>query len=81
VQKVVASLETLDELARPEVEQAYWTGYVLAEVYWPTIACAVKQAQGKSCEYSAESALSKAKDRTAPKCPTAASIRAALSRN
>jgi predicted acylesterase/phospholipase RssA len=81
VQKVVASLETLDELARPQVEQAYWTGYVLAEVYWPTIACAVKRAQGKSCAYSPQSALSRETDRTAPKCPTAASIRAALSKN
>ena len=81
VQKVVAGLETLGELARAQVEQAYWTGYVLAEVYWPTIACAVKQAQGKSCEGSPDPALSKAKERTAPNCPTAASIRAALSRN
>lgn len=80
VQKVVASLETLDELARAQVEQAYWTGYVLAEVYWPTIACAVKRAQGKSCEHSPESALPKAKEGTL-KCPTAASIRAELSRN
>jgi predicted acylesterase/phospholipase RssA len=79
VQKVVAGLETLDELARLQVEQAYWTGYALAEVYWPTIACAVKQAQGSSCQSSPEPALSTARDRAAPKCPTAASIRAALS--
>jgi hypothetical protein len=80
VQRLVARLDTLDELAREQVEQAYWTGYALGEVYWPTIACAVKQSQGESC-YTSNAPLELKPDESVnPACPTAGSIRAALSR-
>jgi hypothetical protein len=40
VQKEVAHFDTLKELEPRQVEKAFWLGYMLAQVYWPTIACA-----------------------------------------
>lgn len=80
VQKHVSSLETLNELPREQVEQAYWTGYALGEVYWPTIACAIKQSRGEVCYTSNAPNGLKLGEPVSPICPTAETIRASLSR-
>ena len=57
VQRDVASYETLQELEPKQVQKAFWLGYTLAQVYWPTIACARERALNSDAACGSPSAF------------------------
>ena len=56
VQKRVAGFATLDELSPREVEEAFWLGRVMGQIYAPAIDCARKRALGEQCQTDAAQA-------------------------
>jgi predicted acylesterase/phospholipase RssA len=64
VQKRVARFATLYELSTRQVEEAFWLGQVMGQIYAPAIECARKKAIGEQCNSNGTQAAQ------APHCPS-----------